>query len=230
VEIKKPDGPLPFQYLRPSQIAVEGANGAQDVGCEPETGSSYSSFKPWQPSKKSYKSVKPPVHTMSAKTIQPVINVPNSATEFGHEIDDINTRKYKKMSFKPNSGKGSAKKGFVQETHSKNVTAVGYRKPDMGKIEINKRRMSVKDLLVNGGDQTPLQTRQPTPEISEPLKKCMHDTPIDNFMGWNYSKEERCPTRAQQIPLFQQAQSPSVKMFKPAKFSTNSTAVWAPRS
>ena len=31
----------------------------------------------------------------------------------------------------------------------------------MGKIEINKRRMSVKDLLVNGGDQTPLQTRQP---------------------------------------------------------------------
>ena len=54
-----------------------------------------------------------------------------------------------------------AKKGFVQETHSKNVTAVGYRKPDMGKIEINKRRMSVKDLLVNGGDQTPLQTRQP---------------------------------------------------------------------
>merc|ERR1719454_1090122 len=111
------------------------------------------------------------------------------------------------MAFKPSRGKGSAKSGNFTETHSKNVTAVGFKKPDMGRVEIKGRRMSVKDLLVNGAD-TPIATRHPTPEISEPLKKCMHDTQIDNFMGWNYSKEERCPTRAQSIPLHQQPHSP----------------------
>merc|ERR1712130_951143 len=198
VVIEKPDGPLPFQYLRPSQYAsapslLERPSSATG---EVETGSSMS-FKPWRPSNQQYRSVKAPVHGMNVRKMKPVVNVPKSNTEFGSEIGEISTRKYQKINFN--------------------------------------RRMSVKDLLVNNGNTPQPYKPSPSPcrDIPSALGKSMHDTQIDHFMEFNRDKEDRCPTRAQQMPpnfVMKTGQAPQNSLFQPKKFTASSASVLAPRS
>merc|ERR1712076_105 len=232
VVIEKPDGPLPFQYLRPSQYAsapslLERPSSATG---EVETGSSMS-FKPWRPSNQQYRSVKAPVHGMNVRKMKPVVNVPKSNTEFGSEIGEISTRKYQKINFY-----GRKQGPFEQQQHSKNVTAVGFKKPQMSRIETgNNRRMSVKDLLVNNGNTPQPYKPSPSPcrDIPSALGKSMHDTQIDHFMEFNRDKEDRCPTRAQQMPpnfVMKTGQAPQNSLFQPKKFTASSASVWAPRS
>lgn len=233
VVIEKPEGPLPFQYMRPSQYNGQCGTGERSSSRlnsfqEMESGSTLSSFKPWA-AQGFYKSVKPPVTKMNASKMEPVVNVPNISTEFGHQIDEINTSHYKKINFSGKKNRAMMANGDFNRVHSKNTTAVGFKKPQMSKIQVNNRRMSVKDLLVNGA-ATP-QYVPSTPDRSEsPLKKNMHDTQIDNYMSWNNVREERCPTSAQELPPTYTMKNTPKSRFQPKKFTSNSATVWAPRS
>lgn len=224
--IEKPGGPLPFQYLRPSQY--NGVNGdlvdtQNGNGIEMDSESTVSSFKPWANQQNQFKPVKPPVSGMTVKKIKPVIDKPKRSSEFGSQINDIATRNFQPIKF---SGKKNKVQGDMNAIHSKNMTATGFKQAQMSQIQSNARRMSLKDLIVNGTPYIPEKTPVP---IEDPLKPNMHDTQIDNFMIWNKSKEDRCPTRAQRLPPMKTGITP-ISLFQPKKFSANSASAWSPRS
>merc|ERR1712130_852625 len=120
---------------------------------------------------------------MNVRKMKPVVNVPKSNTEFGSEIGEISTRKYQKINFN-----GRKQGPFEQQQHSKNVTAVGFKKPQMSRIETGNTPQPYKP------------SPSPCRDIPSALGKSMHDTQIDHFMEFNRDKEDRCPTRAQQMP------------------------------
>lgn len=231
VEIQKPDGPLPFQYMRPSQYnggeLLQRPNSAcgrlsSMSDCGSQRGG-FGSSRPWNGAAgQQYKSVKPPVKNMNFSGINQVVNKPLPRTEFGSEIGHITSANYRKINFqKPKA----PKKGVTKDIHAlpkaKNVTALGFKKPLEGRINVTDRRMSVKDLIVNGDE--PYQPMKMPPIPSSPRSASrsgmLQDSQTAQHLHYIDDREERCPTRAQ---------APT-SMYAPRKIVPANANVWTPQ-
>merc|ERR1712183_1114957 len=112
-----------------------------------------------------FKKVKPPGAKVAAQNVKQVKDLPKQSTgrisrhrertDFGSQMFDINSANYRRINFK--QPKKNAPKDRSRLPKAQNVTALGFKKPLEGKINVTDRRMSVKDLLVTGQDYEPVQ-------------------------------------------------------------------------
>jgi len=222
VVIQKPDGPLPFQYMRPSQYNGGELQQRPNSACGRLSSMSCGSQRPWNGAQgQLYKSVKPPLKNMNFGGINQVVNKPLPRTEFGSEISHITSANYRKINFQ----KPKAKKGVTKDIHAlpnaKNATALGFRKPLEGRINVTDRRMSVKDLIVNGAQAyEPMKMPQiPSSPRSASRSGMLQDSQTAQHLSFIDDREERCPTRAQ---------APT-SMYAPRKIVPANANVWTPQ-
>lgn len=256
VVIEKPQGDLPFNFMRPNQFnGHAGAFGALAMERPASAcGQSDEREKPWSAYGGSFSSVRAPVKNMNFGAINPVKNTPDVAKDFGSQINEIATSNYKKM------GKLSIRKTKnlppgLPSKHWENATALGFKKPAIGNVEVPGRKMSMRDLLVDKNASLPPSPSPVPPTPVEPLKPILHDSQSAQYLSWNWDKEERCPTRAGPVPptnfvskkcnlekstkskgglIYEPSfrmvcPSPSNKMFQPKRFDKAvNQAVWTP--
>jgi len=245
VEIKKDFGVLPFQYMRPSQY-----NGDQDLTARPNSACGrFSSLdnramtpngttqRPWNVVVASgpqlFKKVKPPGAKVAAQNVKQVKDLPKQSTDFGSQMFDINSANYRRINFK--QPKKNAPKDRSRLPKAQNVTALGFKKPLEGKINVTDRRMSVKDLLVTGQDYEPVQVpRSRPPPRSQSASRAgnrrpesralIHDSQTSQHLQFVHDREEVCPSRAQLEP----SDTPYNK-FHPRRIVQANANVWTPQ-
>lgn len=247
VEIKKPEGPLPFQYMRPSQY-----DGAEtDNSCRPSSAcdrfngfdlmrSATPNDNRWnkQNAGQQYKRVLAPAAKVNAQKMKQVVDLPKQSSDFGNQIHDINSANYRRINFKqpkkPNQK--TAAKNRTKLPTAQNLTALGFRKPLEGRINVTDRRMSVKDLLVSGEDFEPVQIRQPrapsrnaamgrSQSARPPSRALIHDSQTSQHLQFVHDREEVCPSRAQ---LLEPVTTPFNK-FHPRRIVQANANVWTPQ-
>merc|ERR1712142_179727 len=246
VEIKKDFGTLPFQYMRPSQY--NGDEKQQDMTARPSSACGrFVSFdnramtpngtRPWNvvagSGPQQFKKVKPPAARVAAKNVKQVKDLPKQSTDFGSQMNDINSANYRRINFK--QPKKNAPKDRSRLPKAQNVTALGFRKPLEGKINVNDRRMSVKDLLVSGEDYEPCQVPRPRPpQRSQSASRAgnrrtesralIADSQTSQHLQYVHDREEVCPSRAQLEPC-----NTPYNKFHPKRIVQANANVWTPQ-
>jgi len=247
VEIKKNFGTLPFQYMRPSQYDGDEKQ-QQDMTARPSSACGRfvtldnramtpNGTRPWNvvaaSGPQQFKKVKPPAARVAAQNVKQVKDLPKQSTDFGSQMNDINSANYRRINFK--QPKKNAPKDRSRLPKAQNVTALGFRKPLEGKINVNDRRMSVKDLLVSGEDYEPCQVPRPRPpQRSQSASRAgnrrpdsralIHDSQTSQHLQFVHDREEFCPSRAQLEPC-----ATPYNKFHPRRIVQANANVWTPQ-
>jgi len=249
VEIKKDFGPLPFQYMRPSQY--DGESQPNNLAARPSSANGHFNSlnnramtpngmdrgRPWNvvasSGPQTFRRVNPPAARVAAQNVKQVKDLPKQSTEFGSQMNDINSANFRRINFK--QPKNSAPKDRSRLPKAQNVTALGFRKPLEGKINVNDRRMSVKDLLISGEDYEPCQVPRPRPPQRSqsasragnrrPESRAMiSDSQTSQHLQYVYDREEYCPSRAQLEPC-----NTPYNKFHPKRIVQTNANVWTPQ-
>jgi len=256
VEIKKDFGPLPFQYMRPSQY--DGESQPNNLAARPSSAIGHfnsldnramtpNGSRPWNvvaaSGPQTFRRVKPPAARVAAGNVKQVKDLPKQSTgrpisrlgesDFGSQMNDINSANYRRINFK--QPKKNAPKDRSRLPKAQNVTALGFKKPLEGRINVTDRRMSVKDLLISGEDYEPCQVPRPRPpQRSQSASRAgnrrtesralIADSQTSQHLQYVHDREEVCPSRAQLEPC-----NTPYNKFHPKRIVQANANVWTPQ-
>lgn len=235
VEIQKPSGPLPFQYMRPNQFnggevkrpfsACGRVCSSPAFGERPETPSGPQ--RPWNQPVINFKSVAAPVNRVDIGGVQQVAQKPQKSTDFGSVMNNINSANYRKINFKqPKKTAPKLNAGGIPK--ASNLTALGFRKPLEGRITVTDRRMSVKDMMVKGQDPDSYTRLPPMPKPQRSprpgSRNRADDSQTRQHLEFIDERETHCPTRPNPMP-----EIPHYSKFAPRKIVTTNANVWQPQ-